>query len=125
MVLIAPRPFFLVRYYDPSGVSGTGVVGEGTEWSDGSASLRWRGHEPVVGFWSGGVQSIERIHGHDGATIVVFPDELPANRTVEDFVYPLSSGQPVPAPSVGGLCAACKGAYPCTRCTDGMAGMLP
>jgi hypothetical protein len=125
MTLTAPRPFVLVRYYDPSQVSGTGVVAEGTEWTDGSASVRWRGSDPTVAYWPGGVEAIERIHGHGGSTEVLFPDELPANRTADDFAYPLSSGLAVPTASKDGLCAGCGGAWPCTRCADCIAGVLP
>jgi hypothetical protein len=58
----------LVRHRDVSGVSGTGVVAEGTVWSDGSACLRWPGRHGAAAFWPGGVQAIEAVHGHHGST---------------------------------------------------------
>lgn len=73
-----PRAFVLLRHHDPSQVSGTGVVAEGTQWTDGSASVRWRGADPTVAYWPGGIAAIERIHGHGGATEVLFLDEAPA-----------------------------------------------
>jgi len=35
-----PRPFVLRRLVDETGVSGTGVVAEGVEFSDGTVALR-------------------------------------------------------------------------------------
>lgn len=67
-----PRPFVLRRYLDVSGVSGTGDVAEGVQWSDGTVSLRWPGDDPSVTFWQNGVSSVEAVHGHGGATEVVF-----------------------------------------------------
>jgi hypothetical protein len=68
----APRAFLLVRHRDVSGVSGTGTVAEGTQWSDGSASLRWYGEYPSVAFWQSGIPAIVAVHGHDGATQIRF-----------------------------------------------------
>lgn len=67
-----PRPFVLRRYLDVSGVSGTGDVAEGVQWSDGTVSLRWPGDDPSITFWQNGVSSVEAVHGHGGATEVVF-----------------------------------------------------
>lgn len=39
-------------------------------------------------------------------------------RTAADFAYPMSSGIPVPAASMDGLCVQCAGAWPCTTCPD-------
>jgi hypothetical protein len=77
-----PRAFVLVRHTDVSGVSGTGVVAEGTVWSDGSASVRWPGRRSgprcrrsgSVAFWPDGVGEVEATHGHDGATEVRYLD---------------------------------------------------
>jgi hypothetical protein len=70
----APRSFLLVRYRDNSSISGTGVVAEGTEWTDGSASLRWHGEYPTTTFFETGVRAIEAVHGHGGDTTVVFTE---------------------------------------------------
>jgi hypothetical protein len=75
-----PRPFVLRRYLDVSGVSGTGDVAEGVQWSDGTVSLRWPGDDPSVTFWQNGVSSVEAVHGHGGATEVVFLVPEPATR---------------------------------------------
>lgn len=42
------RTFLLVRTYDVSGVSGTGIAAEGIEFTDGAVALR-RPHEKQPG----------------------------------------------------------------------------
>jgi hypothetical protein len=76
--VVRPRTFELVRYRDPSGVSGTGVVAEGCEFSDGSVALRWRGDNPATAVWPD-VDSVLAVHGHQGATEV---------RWIEDQTQP-------------------------------------
>lgn len=71
---IDPRRFLLVRHTDVSGVSGTGVVAEGIEFSDGLVVLHWRGDHPSVVTWVNGMESVEAIHGHGGATTVGWLD---------------------------------------------------
>jgi len=68
----SPRTFALVRHHDPSGISGTGEVAEGVVWSDGSVSLRWHGEHAATTFWEGGVPALLHVHGHNGATEVVY-----------------------------------------------------
>lgn len=67
--MVRPRTFELVRYRDPSGVSGTGVVAEGCEFTDGSVALRWRGDNPATAVWPD-LDSVLAVHGHQGATEV-------------------------------------------------------
>jgi hypothetical protein len=72
---LCARRFKLVRHTDVSGVSGTGVVAEGVEWSDGSVALRWHGKWPTTAvFQEGGVQAVLGIHGHNGLTEIVWDD---------------------------------------------------
>lgn len=73
-----PRAFRLVRHQDVSGVSGTGLVAEGVEFSSGVVALTWLSPWPTsVVFHDRGMASVEAIHGHGGATRIVFdrPDE--------------------------------------------------
>jgi hypothetical protein len=64
-----PRRFILIRDEDVTGVSGTGVVAEGVEFSDGTVALRWRSEWPTsVVFHDQGIQSVEKVHGHGGRT---------------------------------------------------------
>lgn len=67
------RIFRLERDIDVSGVSGTGVVARGVEFPDGTVALRWLGADPSTVFWAS-IDAAERIHGHGGATRVVWDD---------------------------------------------------
>ncbi|WP_238163764.1 hypothetical protein [Kribbella pittospori] len=77
--MVRPRTFELVRYRDPSGVSGTGVVAEGCEFSDGSVALRWCGDNPATAVWPN-LHSVLAVHGHHGATEVRWIEAQPAAR---------------------------------------------
>ncbi|WP_206051011.1 hypothetical protein [Nocardioides speluncae] len=68
------RRFVLDRVIDVSGVSGVGLIAEGVEWSDGTASMRWTGEHRSITLWPGGVPVLEAVHGHGGATKVVYLD---------------------------------------------------
>ena len=67
--------FYLQRKVDVSGTSGTGRVAEGVEFSDGSCVLRWLTHFKSTAIYSS-IAELDAIHGHSGATEVVFQDEL-------------------------------------------------
>lgn len=70
------RRFVLERKEDVSGVSGTGTVAEGVEFSDGKVALRWTAnteHQSTV-LWDA-MESVEVIHGHDGRTTVRWLDK--------------------------------------------------
>lgn len=68
------RTFKLVRDRDISGVSGTGVVAEGVEFHDGQCILSWFGQFHTIEV-SPDIESIVKIHGHEGATRVEFEDD--------------------------------------------------
>ena len=74
------RLFVLDRTNDETGVSGTGMVAEGVEFSDGTAVLRWRSHIASTAVYDS-IRSLESIHGHGGKTIVRFVD-TPLHETV-------------------------------------------
>lgn len=96
-----PRPFVLVRSEDVSGVSGTGIVAEGVVFSDGTVALRWLSQWPTsVVFHDRGLESVERVHGHDGRTVVRFLDEH------ADDDAAAAGG---PSPLSWDHCAACRG----------------
>lgn len=69
------RNFELHRDTDVSGISGTGIVAEGVVWSDGAVSVRWivGEHRSTVAWES--VEAVEAIHGHQGATRIVWLDD--------------------------------------------------
>ncbi|MFJ9657589.1 hypothetical protein ACIRPR_06425 [Streptomyces griseoflavus] len=72
----APRLFHLERDTDVTGVSGTGRVADGVQWPDGTVALRWIGDRPSTTVW-GSVDDVAAIHGHGGATRIVWAEEQP------------------------------------------------
>lgn len=64
------RRFALQRNEDVTGVSGTGTVAEGVEFSDGTVALRWcvGDHRSTV-IWPS-IDAVSAIHGHDGRTLI-------------------------------------------------------
>lgn len=67
------RRFHLERDTDVSGVSGTGTVAEGVQFSDGTVAIRWNGQHRSTVLWQS-IRSVEVIHGHGGATRIVWDD---------------------------------------------------
>lgn len=68
------RRFQLHRDQDDSGVSGTGMVAEGVEFSHGMCALTWLSQFHVVNVYAN-MRALEEVHGHGGKTRVVFLDE--------------------------------------------------
>lgn len=64
-----------MRIEDESGVSGTGTVAEGMEFSNGMCALSWLTEMHSVAVYPN-VKQLEAIHGHNGRTRVVFEGEL-------------------------------------------------
>lgn len=75
-----PRLFVLRRDRDVTGVSGLGDVADGVQWPDGSVVLRWR-ERPSTAVWAS-LELMLSVHGHDGATRVVWTDEASKGRAV-------------------------------------------
>lgn len=65
------RKFLLVRMEDTTGVSGTGVVAEGVEFSNGTISLTWMTPYRVYANFES-IKAVEHVHGHNGKTTIVF-----------------------------------------------------
>lgn len=63
------REFCLTRTTDISGVSGTGTVAEGVEFSDGRVVLCWLVGGGAMGVYRT-INEVIQIHGHNGATVV-------------------------------------------------------
>lgn len=95
--MVRPRTFELVRYRDPSGVSGTGVVAEGCEFTDGSVALRWRGDNPATAVWPN-VESILAVHGHQGATEIRWIDAPRPPGNLFEELHQVRSAGTVPDP---------------------------
>lgn len=70
------KRFVLQRNKDISGLSGTGVVAEGVQFSDGRVAVRWRPSKHGSGntaSWDS-VEELIAIHGHEGATVIRWVD---------------------------------------------------
>lgn len=67
------RRFLLVRDDDKTGMSGTGVVAEGIEFSDGSCVMRWLTPVGSTCVYPS-AKAVEYIHGHSGASRLLFAD---------------------------------------------------
>ena len=79
------RVFWLVRDVDITGISGTGVVADGVQFPDGTVVMRWcavdnahakRGVKPTTQVHDD-LESAIALHGHNGATRIVWVDSPP------------------------------------------------
>jgi len=70
------RRFELHRDSDETGTSGTGVVVQGVEFDDGYAAITWIGRLKSWCVYPS-VTMLMEIHGHDGATRLVYLDTHP------------------------------------------------
>lgn len=80
------RVFRLHRLVDPTGISGTGIVAEGCEFSDGTCVLMWLTEHASIAFYPSREELIA-IHGHGGQSVLVFVQPL------------LEYEEPVPLPN--------------------------
>lgn len=67
------RRFVMYRFFDVTGISGTGVIGEGVEFWDGTVVFRWDGPYQSTSIWAS-LDALRAVHGHDDATKVVWVD---------------------------------------------------
>jgi hypothetical protein len=67
------RRFVLVRNEDATGISGTGTVAEGIEWTRGWCSLMWLTDKFSCSIYPS-IRDIEVIHGHNGKTQIQWLD---------------------------------------------------
>lgn len=67
------KRFVVERLEDVSGVSGTGVVAEGVEFTDGTVVLRWRTNLVSTAIYNS-VDDLKAIHGHDGRSQIIWID---------------------------------------------------
>lgn len=72
------RRFFLQRNKDASGVSGTGRVAEGCQFDTGWCSLVWLTDQSTMSYYPS-IESINRIHGHQGMTQLIWIDNESSN----------------------------------------------
>ena len=76
------RRFYFVRQTDISGVSGTGAVVEGIQFSDGSVVLRWLVYLSSTTIYKS-IEDAITIHGHEGATDLFWYDNEKSEPPVE------------------------------------------
>ncbi len=63
--------FHLQRLEDETGVSGTGIVAEGVQFSSGECVLVWLTGACSIGIYDS-IESVDKMHGHGGRTIIVW-----------------------------------------------------
>lgn len=73
-ILSQMRRFILVRTKDLTGVSGIGVVAEGTVFTDGLSVIRWLKEPYAMGVYQT-LNDVIAVHGHEGGTQLQFIDE--------------------------------------------------
>jgi|GEM_PF-1095004 len=71
--------FHFYRKEDESGVSGTGPVVEGVQFSNGWCAIRWMSNMSSLCFYQS-LEEVKKIHGHGGKTEVVIHDFEPLRR---------------------------------------------
>jgi len=69
------RRFNLVRLEDETGISGTGLITEGVEFSDGTCIMRWLTDTSSIAYYAS-AEDVIAIHGHAGKTILQWIDGL-------------------------------------------------
>lgn len=74
---VSLRRFILKRATDVSGVSGTGIVAEGVQFTDGTVALRWRSFISSHVIYPN-AKAAESVHSHGGATKIVWLDGIAA-----------------------------------------------
>ena len=63
--------FYLERSEDETGISGTGTVAEGVEFSNGTCVLNWLTEVKSIVIYED-ILDLIKIHGHNGKTKVVW-----------------------------------------------------
>jgi hypothetical protein len=71
---VCMRRFVLVRVKDLTGVTGTGIVAEGTVFTDGRSVIRWLREPHSMGIYQS-LNDVITVHGHEGGTRLHFIDE--------------------------------------------------
>lgn len=68
------RRFLLNRRHDVNGISGTGIVAEGIEFSNGRCAMTWYGNVQSVTVYDR-MRDLMKIHCHGDATSIEWIDE--------------------------------------------------
>ena len=86
------RTFEFHRDRDVTGYSGTGVVADGVTFDDGTTVVRWRGERRSTVVWPS-VEDAIAVHGHDGATRLVWTGEAADPEPTFAARHMLATGQ--------------------------------
>lgn len=78
------RTFTLIRDEDETGVSGTGTVAEGVQFTGGKCSMTWLSPMAVVSVYDS-IHVVEDLHGHGGKTRVVWDEPAMTADDKEDL----------------------------------------
>jgi len=68
------RIFHLLRLIDETGVSGTGIVAEGICFSNGKCAISWLTKYSSIAIYDN-IEELEKIHGHNGSTVIKWEDK--------------------------------------------------
>lgn len=68
------RTFYFLRTEDESGVSGTGIVAEGVEFTNGKVVINWLTKHRSLAIYEN-IKEAELIHGHGGKTKLVYDED--------------------------------------------------
>ena len=100
------RLFQLHRDTDASGVSGTGIVAEGVEFTSGSCAVHWLSDNPSINLYPS-LAEVKNIHGHGGMTRVVWVEAKKRRSRAKAKKAVISTP-----------CPTCRSTPPTGRCPD-------
>ncbi len=81
--ILAMKLFHFYRNNDETGVSGTGPVVEGVQFTNGWCALRWISNKSSLCFYQS-LEEVKAIHSHGGKTEIIVHDFEPVKkRTTE------------------------------------------
>jgi hypothetical protein len=67
------KTFKLLRNEDASGISGTGFVAEGIEFTSGECAMSWLTEHRSIAIYPN-MATLVNIHGHGGRTQVIYDE---------------------------------------------------
>src|SRR3954466_732748 len=77
---LSMKLFHFYRIKDQSGVSGTGAVVEGVQFTNGWCALRWISNKSSICFYRS-IEEVKQIHSHGGRTEIVIHDLEPLSQS--------------------------------------------
>lgn len=68
------KRFVLRRLEDETGVSGTGIVAEGVQFTNDTCVLVWLTEIRSIGAFYNSIDIVDQLHGHSGKTVIEWID---------------------------------------------------